>query len=59
MIIEILSLANQIHDLVTKFNLYKEAGVGEYWVIFPYAQISEVYLLKKRQVQIGQKVFGR
>ena len=32
-IIEILSLNNRGHDLITKKDLYEEAGVKEYWVI--------------------------
>jgi Uma2 family endonuclease len=31
-IIEILS-SNRSHDMVTKLNLYQEAGVAEYWMV--------------------------
>ena len=33
-IIEILS-SNRSHDMVTKLNLYRKAGVSEYWIIDP------------------------
>ena len=34
-IIEIVSPGNLKHDTKTKFDLYEEAGVLEYWVVFP------------------------
>ena len=34
-VIEILSPSNPQHDSVTKFNLYQEAGVREYWIVDP------------------------
>lgn len=37
-IIEILS-SNRSHDVVTKTNLYREAGVNEYWMIYPEDQV--------------------
>ncbi|MCL2230075.1 MAG: Uma2 family endonuclease [Treponema sp.] len=37
-IIEILS-SNRSHDMVTKLNLYKKAGVSEYWMVDPEEQI--------------------
>jgi len=45
MIIEILSESNRKHDLVTKYQLYEEAGVKEYWVVYPMDEMIEVYLL--------------
>jgi Uma2 family endonuclease len=37
-IIEILS-TNRSHDMITKFHLYEQAGVVEYWIIDPEEQI--------------------
>lgn len=34
-IIEIVSPGNLKHDTKTKYDLYEEAGVQEYWVVFP------------------------
>jgi len=34
-IIEILSKSNTRHELRTKFALYEESGVTEYWLVFP------------------------
>ena len=33
--IEILSPSNRAHDNLLKFNLYRDAGVKEYWVVDP------------------------
>ncbi len=45
MIIEILSYSTAKKDLNEKFNLYEQAGVKEYWVVFPSEQAVEVYQL--------------
>ncbi|MDR1682875.1 MAG: Uma2 family endonuclease [Candidatus Symbiothrix sp.] len=36
MIIEIQSVSTAKYDLNDKFKIYEEAGVREYWVVFPY-----------------------
>lgn len=46
LMVEIISPNNSKHDIHTKFNLYKEAGVLEYWIIEPYDKILLVYTLK-------------
>jgi Uma2 family endonuclease len=40
-IIEILS-SNRSHDMLTKLNLYRKAGVAEYWIIDPEEKIVTV-----------------
>lgn len=45
--VEIISSFNRQHDTVTKFDLYQRAGVKEYWIIDPDAQIVQVYTLEK------------
>ncbi|MCX8002452.1 MAG: Uma2 family endonuclease, partial [Anoxybacillus mongoliensis] len=47
LIVEILSRSNQAHDLVTKFNLYMEYGVKEYWIVNPMKQAVTVYALNE------------
>lgn len=46
LIMEILSPSTQRHDKVTKFILYQQAGVREYWIIDPDTQIVQVYTLE-------------
>ena len=45
-IVEILSQSNSKHDLVTKYQLYEQAGVTEYWVVYPYEHVLDVYHLQ-------------
>jgi Uma2 family endonuclease len=45
LMIEIISSNNSKHDVHTKFNLYQEAGVKEYWMIEPNDKIILVYTL--------------
>ena len=46
LIVEVISPNNSKHDLITKFNLYQEAGVKEYWIIHPIDKILSVYTLQ-------------
>lgn len=45
LMVEIVSQSNSKHDIKTKFELYQEAGVSEYWIIEPYDKILFVYTL--------------
>ena len=45
LMVEITSSNNSKHDVHTKFNLYQEAGVKEYWIIEPNDKIILVYTL--------------
>lgn len=56
LIIEILSPTNTKHDIHTKFNLYEECGVKEYWIIQPENNIVLVYSLQNEKY-IGLKPF--
>jgi Uma2 family endonuclease len=44
-IIEIVSPGNLKHDTKTKYDLYEEAGVQEYWVVFPGEKTILAYVL--------------
>jgi len=46
MIVEILSPSTGRRDLTEKFALYEEAGVKEYWVVYPDAKAITVFLLQ-------------
>ena len=46
LIVEILSPNNSKHDLDTKFRLYEESGVKEYWMVEPTQKMVLVYTLQ-------------
>ncbi|MDZ7933676.1 MAG: Uma2 family endonuclease [Emticicia sp.] len=45
LIIEVLSLGNSRKEISNKFQIYEQAGVREYWVVFPYEQVIQQYIL--------------
>ena len=57
LIVEILSPKNSKHDIETKFNLYQESGVKEYWMVETEERFILVYTLKNGEY-IGLKPFG-
>ena len=46
LILEVLSPSTQRHDRLTKFNLYQQAGVREYWIVDPEARVVLVHTLE-------------
>ncbi len=44
-IIEILSKGNSKKEVKTKHALYAESGVKEYWLVFPYEQVINQFVL--------------
>ncbi len=44
-IIEILSPGNNRREVRLKYDLYEESGVTEYWLVFPYEQIVQQFVL--------------
>nr|WP_315171710.1 Uma2 family endonuclease [uncultured Flavobacterium sp.] len=57
LIVEILSPNNSKHDVDTKFNLYQESGVKEYWMVEPEERFVLVYTLQNEEY-IGLKPFS-
>jgi Uma2 family endonuclease len=49
-IIEILSPGNSKNEVRLKYDLYQESGVGEYWLVFPYEQIVQQFVLDEQGV---------
>ena len=45
LVMEILSPTTQRHDRFTKFNLYQQAGVQEYWIVDPASKSVQVFVL--------------
>ena len=48
LIIEIVSLGNAARDIKEKYEIYEQAGVLEYWLVRPYEQSTEVFILNER-----------
>jgi len=53
LVIEILS-PNSVHqDLKVKYSLYEEAGVGEYWLVFPTERVIEIFILENGKYNLS------
>jgi Uma2 family endonuclease len=48
-VVEILSPGNSKKEMKDKYALYEEAGVKEYWVVFPSEQVVQIYELIDNQ----------
>lgn len=46
LVIEVVSPSTARHDRFTKYNLYEQAGVREYWLADPGAEAVQVFLLE-------------
>lgn len=55
--IEVLSKSNSRHDLEIKYSLYEEAGVKEYWIIFPEKKIVRINYLDEKGKYSKMKEF--
>lgn len=44
-IIEILSKGNSKKEIQLKYELYQESGVTEYWLVYPYEQIIQQFVI--------------
>lgn len=52
LLVEILSAGSSRHDRVTKFKLYEQAGVPEYWLLDPDTRTIEVFALRETKYQL-------
>ncbi len=57
LVVEVLSPSTALRDKSTKFQLYEQFGVREYWIIDPTGQYIEVYVLTAGKFA-RQGVFG-
>jgi len=59
LIVEILSPNSTKHDLNTKFNLYEENEVKEYWIVHPFDETISIYTLQNgKYIGLKPKVVG-
>lgn len=52
LIIEILSPSNSSTDIKDKYELYAEAGVTEYWIVYPQEEHIQQYILDNEAYKI-------
>ncbi len=57
LIIEIVSPGNSRQELKTKFDLYEENNVLEYWVVHPTEKNIQQFVLKNKRFQIVRTFF--
>jgi Uma2 family endonuclease len=50
--IEVVSVSSVEYDRVTKFNLYEDIGVSEYWLVDPEDQSLEVHVLRDGRFEL-------
>jgi Uma2 family endonuclease len=47
LIIEILSLGNSKKEMKIKYALYEEAGLQEYWIVYPSEHVFQQFVLNE------------
>ncbi len=47
-IIEVISPTTSKKDINLKYDVYEEAGVKEYWVVYPLEQLVQIFVLENR-----------
>lgn len=57
LVVEILSPGNSQKEMDTKFDLYQEAGVLEYWLVYPEERSINIFVLREGKY-IGLKPFS-
>jgi Uma2 family endonuclease len=58
LVIEILSPGNTKKEINTKFWLYEESGVKEYWVVYPSEENIAVFILNEKGRYDGAKIYA-
>jgi len=59
LIIEILSPGNSKKENIFKYDLYEEAGVKEYWIVFPSELVLQQFVLNERKILFKTFIFRR
>jgi Uma2 family endonuclease len=60
LVVEIVSLKNRRHDLVTKRDEYAEAGIPEYWIVDPEEEtITGLTLRSRQKTYVEHGVFAK
>jgi Uma2 family endonuclease len=56
LIVEVLSPSSAYHDLRTKFRIYEQAGVQEYWIVDPERKSVEIFTNSDSKFQLCQEI---
>lgn len=59
LIVEVLSPSSAYHDLRTKFRVYEQSGVQEYWIVDPERRSVEIFTNSGSKFQLRQEVEGK
>lgn len=51
LVVEVLSRSTRNRDMIRKLDLYRAAGVKEYWLLNPFASEFSVYMFKDREIE--------
>jgi Uma2 family endonuclease len=57
LMVEVISPGNSKREMRDKFEIYREAGVREYWIISPIEKTVQVYQLNEADQYIGLRPF--
>lgn len=58
LIVEVLSQGNSTKEIRLKYELYEEAGVKEYWVVYPAEQNIAVFILNEKGSYGGARIYA-
>lgn len=58
LVVEILSPGNSHKEVNLKYELYEEAGVKEYWIIYPEEESLAVFVLNENNRYDGAKLYA-
>jgi Uma2 family endonuclease len=57
LVVEILSPGNSRKEIRLKHELYEEAGVKEYWIVYPVEESISIFILNEDRKYIGFELF--
>jgi len=52
LVVEIVSPTSYYRDRYEKFRIYEEAGIKEYWLVYPGEKVIEVWVLKEGKYEL-------